>query len=338
MRSVAVDTKAKSYEILIEEGVLDNPAEHLEKVWTRRRCVILTDTNVYPLYAKKVSKNLSEAGFENIVITVEAGEKSKSWQTLSNVVSQIADFGLTRGEGLIALGGGVVGDLGGLCASLYMRGISFVQFPTSLLAQVDSSVGGKTAIDIAQGKNLVGTFYQPDLVLIDPLVLKSLDERVTVEGYAEVVKCAAMVGGTFWQLIEKIDDARAILKYAPELIQRSVEFKAEVVTKDEKEGGLRKLLNFGHSIGHAVELAEVNRIFESRGLTEEGTTQAICDRLQAVGLPLEDELLSDLRVTDIMKHDKKVSKAALTFVYLKKIGEPEMFSVSLDELQRFIEK
>ena len=354
MRSVAVDTKAKSYEILIEEGVLDNPAEHLEKVWTRRRCVILTDTNVYPLYAKKVSKNLSEAGFENIVITVEAGEKSKSWQTLSNVVSQIADFGLTRGDGLIALGGGVVGDLGGLCASLYMRGISFVQFPTSLLAQVDSSVGGKTAIDIAQGKNLVGTFYQPDLVLIDPLVLKSLDERVTVEGYAEVVKCAAMVGGTFWQLIEKIDDARAILKHAPELIQRSVEFKAEVVTKDEKEGGLRKLLNFGHSIGHAVELladcrllhgeaisiglAEVNRIFESRGLTEEGTTQAICDRLQAVGLPLEDELLSDLRVTDIMKHDKKVSKAALTFVYLKKIGEPEMFSVSLDELQRFIEK
>jgi len=191
-------------------------------------------------------------------------------------------------------------------------------------------------------------------VLIDPLVLKTLDERVTVEGYAEVVKCAAMVGGTFWQLIEKIDDAQAILKHAPELIQRSVAFKAEVVTKDEKEGGLRKLLNFGHSIGHAVELladgrllhgeaisiglAEVNRIFESRGLTEEGTTQAICDRLQAVGLPLEDELLSDLRVTDIMKHDKKVSKAALTFVYLKKIGEPEMFSVSLDELQRFIEK
>ena len=255
---------------------------------------------------------------------------------------------------MIALGGGVVGDLGGLCASLYMRGISFVQFPTSLLAQVDSSVGGKTAIDIAQGKNLVGTFYQPDLVLIDPLVLKTLDERVTVEGYAEVVKCAAMVGGTFWQLIEKIDDAQAILKHAPELIQRSVSFKAEVVTKDEKEGSLRKLLNFGHSIGHAVELladgrllhgeaisiglAEVNRIFESRGLTEEGTTQAICDRLQAIGLPLEDELLSDLRVTDIMKHDKKVSKAALTFVYLKKIGEPEMFSVSLDELQRFIEK
>ena len=197
MRSVAVDTKARSYEILIEEGILDNPAEHLEKVWTKRRCVILTDTNVYPLYAKKVSKNLSEAGFENIVITVEAGKKSKSWQTLSNVVSQIADFGLTRGDGLIALGGGVVGDLGGLCASLYMRGISFVQFPTSLLAQVDSSVGGKTAIDIAQGKNLVGTFYQPDLVLIDPLVLKTLDERVTVEGYAEVVKCAAMVGGTF---------------------------------------------------------------------------------------------------------------------------------------------
>ena len=318
MRSVAVDTKARSYEILIEEGVLDNPAEHLEKVWTKRRCVILTDTNVYPLYAKKVSKNLSEAGFENIVITVEAGEKSKSWQTLSNVVSQIADFGLTRGDGLIALGGGVIGDLGGLCASLYMRGISFVQFPTSLLAQVDSSVGGKTAIDIAQGKNLVGTFYQPDLV------------------------------------IEKIDDAQAILKHAPELIQRSVSFKAEVVTKDEKEGSLRKLLNFGHSIGHAVELladgrllhgeaisiglSEVNRIFESRGLTEEGTTQAICDRLQAVGLPLEDELLSDLRVTDIMKHDKKVSKAALTFVYLKRIGEPEMFSVSLDELQRFIEK
>ncbi|WP_334116324.1 3-dehydroquinate synthase [Ligilactobacillus sp.] len=354
MRSVAVDTENKSYSVLIEEGILENPAEYLRKVWTKRRCVILTDTNVYPLYAGKVSENLSEAGFENMIITVPAGERSKSWETLSSVISRMADFGLTRGDGLIALGGGVVGDLGGLCASLYMRGISFVQFPTSLLAQVDSSVGGKTAIDIDQGKNLVGTFHQPDLVLIDPMALRTLDERVTVEGYAEVVKCAAMKGGTFWKLVCGIEAPGEILKHAPELIQQSVAFKADVVSRDEKEGGLRRILNFGHSIGHAVELlsagrllhgeavsiglAAVNRIFEQHGLTEEGVASAVCGRLAAVGLPLTDELLDDLRVLEVMNHDKKVSKSSLTFVYLKKIGEPAAFTVSLDELAEFIGK
>lgn len=354
MRSVAVVTESKSYNILIEEGILENPGEQLSRVWSGRRCVILTDTNVYPLYAEKVSESLAAAGFENSVITVPAGERSKSWEILGSVISQMADFGLTRADGLIALGGGVVGDLGGLCASLYMRGIAFVQFPTSLLAQVDSSVGGKTAIDIAQGKNLVGTFHQPDLVLIDPLVLKTLDARVTVEGYAEVVKCAAMKGGTFWQLVCGINTPGEIIGHASDLIQRSVAFKADVVSKDEKEGGLRRILNFGHSIGHAVELladgrllhgeavsvglAEVNGIFERRGLTEQGTASAIRGRLAAVGLPLTDGLLSDERVLEVMKHDKKASGSSLTFVCLKKIGKPAAVTVSFDELAEFISK
>lgn len=353
MDTIHVSTKDKDYDILIEHGLLQQLGKLVSKVWSTRKVLVITDSNVGPLYLADVKKQLQGAGFPTADITVPAGESSKSWDVLQKTITACADNHLSRVDGIIALGGGVIGDLAGLTASLWLRGISFIQIPTSLLAQVDSSVGGKTAIDIDSGKNLVGSFYQPDLVVIDPDTLKTLSSRVTVEGYGEVVKCAAMNGGDFWNLIESVHSPADILKNAVALIHHSINFKARVVSEDEKEGNLRRLLNFGHTIGHGVEFAahgrlfhgeavavgtaQVCRQFEKLGLTAAGTTDKITKALQAVGLPLTDPVLGTPAMFAAMRHDKKVRGNKLTFVYLKQIGEPAFYPVNVDQLEDWLQ-
>ena len=251
-------------------------------------------------------------------------------------------------------GGGVVGELAGRVGSLYLRGMAVMQMPTSLLARVDSSVGGKTAIDLPAGKNLVGTFYQPDLVLIDPTTLQTLPDRLVAEGYGEIVKCAAMVGGTFWQLTGQIKKIADIRHFAVQLISDSVSFKADVVTHDETETHQRQLLNFGHTLGHAVEKAaagrlfhgeavavgmyQLCRLFEQQKLTAPGTTKQIAARLLVVGLPLADPTLNTPAFFAALQHDKKIRYGQLTLIYVKKIGQPDFYPRPLTEVIDFLQK
>jgi len=352
MTAINVKTATASYDVKIEIGSLMMVAQAVHRVWTPRKVAIITDTTVGPCYADQVRQQLTAGGFTVTVLTVPAGESSKSWSQAIRLVAALSQAHFTRNDGVIALGGGVVGDLAGFVASIYMRGIRLIQIPTSLLAQVDSSVGGKTALDLPTGKNLVGSFYQPDLVLIDPQTLSTLPTRMLVEGYGEIVKCAALVGGDFWQLLTQIEQPVDILTLAPQLIERSVGFKAKVVMADEKEGGQRQLLNFGHTIGHAVELlghgqwmhgeavaiglVAVCQLFEAHGLTPKGTAAALQARLQVVGLPTT---LPDYAATDIlaaMRHDKKVHGDQLTWVYLAAIGQPKLHPVALTALTDWV--
>jgi len=227
LQEIEVKLPQKNYPIYIENGLFTQIGTLVRKHWAKvQQVALISDSNVTPLYAEKVRIQLANAGFQVYLYTVTAGEAAKSLGVASLLYDELLGDGFTRGARVIALGGGVVGDLAGFVASTFMRGLAFIQIPTSLLAQVDSSVGGKTAVDLPAGKNLVGTFYQPDAVLIDPATLTTLSQRYLVEGYAEVVKMAAIASTNFWQLIEQVQSVPAIIEHAEALIKASVTFKA----------------------------------------------------------------------------------------------------------------
>ena len=244
---VTVDLGDRSYPIHIGSGNLDSLGEACKAAGLKGRCLVITDENVAPLYGSRIVQSLEKAGFKPALEVLPAGETTKSQAQLLNLYSKAAAHGLDRKCFMVALGGGVIGDLTGFAAASWLRGIKFVQVPTSLLAMVDSSVGGKTGINIPEGKNLVGSFHQPELVLMDLDTLKTLPPRELAAGMAEVVKY-----GVIWdaELFRKLEQGSSI---DAELIARCCEIKAEVVGKDERESGLRGILNFGHTAAHAIE-------------------------------------------------------------------------------------
>ncbi|WP_100488033.1 3-dehydroquinate synthase [Sporolactobacillus pectinivorans] len=354
MENVQVDLPQKRYTVRIERGLLNHIGMFVSQLWTSRKIAVISDSNVAPLYERQVVKELKTAGFTVKAYPVPAGETSKTWQTAVHLYQKLAADHFTRTDSVLALGGGVVGDLAGFVASTFMRGLALIQMPTSTLAQVDSSVGGKTAIDLDMRKNMVGTFYQPDAVFIDPDMLATLPQRYVVEGYAEIVKMAALAGGSFWQMIEQINQPEDILKYGYELIYRSVAYKASVVMEDEKEKGHRQFLNFGHSIGHAIELlsdgklahgeaisigmVQLTRLFENCGLSPQGITDLLTERLQAVGLPLNSVLIGTPAFIEKLKNDKKNHGNLLHLVYLKALGQPTFYPIPIDQTQSFFSK
>lgn len=345
----------QSYDILIDPGLLQQVGALVQDVWTApKKVLLLSDSNVAPLYMAQVQAQLTESGFKVVTSVVPAGEASKSLSNTASLYQLMLDQAFSRTDGVIALGGGVVGDLAGFVASTFMRGIHFIQIPTSLLAQVDSSVGGKTAVDFGTGKNIVGTFYQPDLVIIDPETLHTLTPRYVAEGYAEVVKMAATAQDPeFWPLIQQITAEEAILTHAKALIAHSVRFKAQIVMADEKESGQRRFLNFGHTLGHAIELlangqlahgeavsigtVQLCQIFEAKDLTKKGVTSAIKAQLQAVGLPVDSELLFTPKFYDQLLLDKKNQGDHLNFVYITDLGQPKIYPVQKTELKAFLQ-
>jgi 3-dehydroquinate synthase len=249
-RDVNVDLGDRSYPIHIGSGILDTLGAACQDAGLKGRCLIVTDENVAPLYADRVFQSLGKAGFNPALETLPAGETTKSQAQLLNLYSKAAAHGLDRKCFMVALGGGVIGDLTGFAAASWLRGIRFVQVPTTLLAMVDSSVGGKTGINIPEGKNLVGAFHQPELVLMDLDTLKTLPPRELSAGMAEVVKTAVIWDAELFQALEK---SAEIFQNIGKIIARCCEIKAEVVGKDEREGGLRGILNFGHTAAHAIE-------------------------------------------------------------------------------------
>src|SRR5580700_8966385 len=290
MRTVNVSLGSRSYPIFIGEKILADLGRHCAELQLGRRCVIISDKNVAPLYAAKASASLRKAGFEPMLVTTPAGETSKSLKVFQTCCDQLAGHRLERKSFIVALGGGVVGDLAGFVAAAYLRGIAFVQAPTTLLAQVDSSVGGKVGVNLAAGKNLVGAFHQPRLVLCDLAALRTLPPREFRAGLAEVIKYGIIYDAALFARLER--DLPKLLRrdgeVLAEVVARCCEIKAEVVGQDETETGLRAILNFGHTIGHAIEaIAGYGKYLHGEAISI-GQVAAAKLSVHAAGLPVEE--------------------------------------------------
>src|SRR5262245_59533646 len=290
MRVVNVPLGPRSYSILIGPGLLAELGNQCAKLGLGCRCAIISDRNVAKRFARKATRALKDAGFEVLLITVPAGETAKSLKTVQHCYDQLAAHRLERKSFVVALGGGVVGDLAGFVAATYLRGVPFVQVPTTLLPRVDRSVGGKVGVNLKAGKNLVGAFHQPRLVLCDLDTLQKLPAREFRAGLAEVIKYGIIYDADLFQQIER--DLPGLLKLSPKLLEevvaRCCEIKADVVGQDETETGLRAILNFGHTIGHAIE----NSVGYGKYLHGEAISdgQIAAARLSArlLGLPASD--------------------------------------------------
>ena len=256
MKTLTVALPGRSYDILIERGLLTQAGAHCRKALPRaERLFVVTDSNVGPLYLERVLAGLEGAGFRVTAHTVPAGESAKCAGQLSELWEAMMAAGLTRTDAVVALGGGVVGDLAGFAAATVLRGVDFVQMPTTLLAQVDSSVGGKVAIDLHHGKNLAGAFWQPRLVLMDPDALDTLDDQTFADGMAEVVKYGCIKDAAFFEFLEARPSRGELMAEIEHILYTCCDIKRGVVERDERDTGERMLLNFGHTLGHAYELA-----------------------------------------------------------------------------------
>lgn len=332
MKTLQVST-GRPYQIIIENGVLKNCGEYIRACSKAMRAIIISDSNVYPLYGQAAADSLSAHGFCVSTHVFEAGEQSKQLSSIEAMYQALADNHFTRSDLVVALGGGVTGDMAGFAAATYLRGVSFVQIPTSLLAQVDSSVGGKTGVDIAQGKNLVGAFWQPSLVLIDPDTLSTLPPRFFCDGMAEVIKYGCIKSLSLFEQLETCD----IEKEINDIIYQCVDIKRSVVERDEHESGERMLLNFGHTLGHSLEkyyhytglshgeavavgMVMMTRASEAAGLTLRGTTRRIVSLLEKYGLPVSDTADLHAAVTGAFS-DKKISGESLSIILLEEPGK-----------------
>ena len=333
MRTVHVDLGSKSYNIEIERGLLPYVGAKIKTLLPKaEKIAIITDSHVGPLYASLLQKSLEKEGLAVAVLTFPAGEESKNLKTLGSLYGGLAEAGLTRSDAVVALGGGVTGDMGGLAAATFLRGIAFIQVPTSLLATVDSSVGGKVAIDLPGGKNLVGAFYQPKAVFIDPDLLKTLPVRYLHDGLAEVIKYGCIMDKELFMSLEKIQNDTELLARADEIIETCCNIKARIVEHDEFDTGERMLLNFGHTLGHAVE-----KTFRSEklGLTESGVADRIAALLQKFHLPVT----VDMQQEDFLQAialDKKKRGSHLTLILVKNIGESFLQKVEFRELTQYL--
>lgn len=330
MKRIQVNTKP-SYEVLIGPGVLSESGAYLKGLFPDSRLAVITDSTVAPLYLETARESLTAAGYTVSTHVFPAGEASKNFVTLSGILEFLASVPLTRTDCLIALGGGVAGDMAGFAAACYLRGIRYVQMPTTLLSAVDSSVGGKTAIDLKAGKNLAGAFLQPSAVLCDTDCLRSLPPEVFADGAAEAVKTGVLCDESLFALFE---DGSLMVNPA-EVIARCVAYKAGVVERDEREQGERKLLNLGHTIGHAIEkcsgyriphghavaagLAIMARSAERQGMTEEPIADRICACLKAQNLPVVTEYPPAM-LAEAAGADKKRSGDEITIIVPRKIG------------------
>lgn len=344
-----------TYEILIKKGSLASIGQWVKNLWQPQKVAIITDSNVVGLYGEQVKEQLLLEGFEADLFVVPAGEASKSLSQATLLYDQLAEAGYTRSDGIIALGGGVIGDLAGFVASTYMRGLHFLQIPTTLLAQVDSSIGGKTAVNTHNAKNLVGTFSQPEGVLIDPETLKTLDNRRLREGIAEVVKAGAIADEKLWALLETMKDEFELLERAEEVIPLALHVKKVVVEEDEFDHGSRLLLNFGHTIGHGIEntagygvvshgeavaigMMLMNSQAEALGLTPSGTTKQLEAMLTRFHLPTKYQAIEEQKeaIYQAVTHDKKARGKQLKIILLEQIGQAKIKVIPIEEIRDYI--
>ena len=346
MKTVHIDA-SRSYDVRIGRGLLDDCGRQIAE---RVRCAsaaVVADDTVYALYGERVCASLEAAGVRTVCYVFPHGEKSKNLLEYAKILNFLAENRVTRADALIALGGGVTGDLGGFAAATYLRGIPFVQLPTTLLAAVDSSVGGKTAVDLPAGKNLAGAFYQPELVLCDLDTLDSLPREIFLDGCAEVIKYAVLGSRELFALLADIPSGKGLEK----VTARCVEMKRDFVQSDELDRGARQMLNLGHTFGHAVEassrftlshgksvaigMAMILRAACSRGLCSAETRDAVIALLQRYGLPTECPYPADM-LLGALSADKKIFGTRLNLVVPTDIGACRLLPVGVDELSGWL--
>jgi 3-dehydroquinate synthase len=338
MKKLKVELGSDSYEIRVGTGLLARTGLWLKERGFSGKAVIITDAIVKGLYSGALTQGLTNAGFNVTTLEVPAGEEQKSLETAGRLYHELTSSYAERTTPILALGGGVIGDLAGFVAATYMRGLPLIQIPTTLLAQVDSSIGGKVAVDHGQLKNTIGVFYQPKMVIADIDTLKTLPEAELANGLAEVIKHAAIRNRQLLNFLDiNLERARALNTSVLEVIVlENAKIKAEIVEKDEKDTGLRGILNYGHTVGHALEAASnfqlkhgqavaigmtaAARISSRMGMLDESDVIRLTSVIEKAGLPTE---MPDLPMEDViaaMKHDKKVRQDKIIFVLLKSIG------------------
>ena len=352
MKELHVSLKENSYDIIIGTNFTSEFSEYISEIHKGKKIFIITDSNIEKLYASKIPTFFE--GYEYTIHIIEAGEKNKHLETVKDIYTSMIEDGVTRDDLVVAFGGGVVGDIAGFVAATYLRGVKFIQIPTTVVSQVDSSVGGKVGVDLPAGKNLVGAFYQPKLVLIDIAFLRTLETRYFFDGFAEIVKYGCIYDKELFSKLENIvkeDHLRKnLMDNMEDIVYRSCEIKKEVVEKDEKESNLRMILNFGHTIGHAIEqyynfekhshgeavsigMIDIVNIGEKLGITKKDEIVRIQKLLERLKLPITDNYPID-KITDIMKRDKKSKSDGISFIFLKEIGKVEIIKMSSEEVMK----
>lgn len=328
---LSLNLEQDSYDIVVERGILQKAGELLK---LNRKVLVVTDDGVPPVYAQTILSQCEEG----VLMTLPAGESTKNFASFQMLLSKMLEASFTRKDCVVAVGGGVVGDLSGFAAACYMRGIDFYNIPTTLLSQVDSSIGGKTAIDLDGVKNIVGAFYQPKKVLIDPDTLKTLDQRQFSAGMAEVIKMALTSNADLFALIRDSQDLEADLE---EIIVSALQIKKDVVEQDPKENGLRKILNFGHTIGHAIESLEEGRLLHGEcvalgmlSMCSEDVRKELLPLLARFDLPTTYD--KDKQLMPLILHDKKMQKDSLTVIYVPQIGQFEIRNIKPEEMEALL--
>lgn len=350
---VPVHTTSRAYDVHVDCGILDATGELVREAAGGKVAAIIADSNVAPLYAEQVQASLETAGYRVATIVFPAGEEHKRFCTLETLLEGLAEAELSRDDVVVALGGGVTGDMAGLAAALYLRGIQVAQIPTSLLAMVDSSVGGKTAVDLSTGKNLAGAFLQPSVVIADATCLRTLSHELLTDSCGEVIKHGVLADPDLFDSITNrpVNSPDYTDEELARVVARNVEIKRDVVNADEHERGLRQTLNLGHTLGHAVEAASdyelghgssvaiglccVARAAEKLGWADKGCAQRIEQACTAHGLPIDTHLSHDV-IMRYATHDKKRHGSTVNLVVPLRIGAVELKTITLDELSEVI--
>jgi 3-dehydroquinate synthase len=347
---LGVELGEKSYDIVIEKNSLSRAGVIIHPFLRGSKITLVTDRNVYKYYGDMVSAAIRDVGIEVVKYVIEPGEASKNIDVAMDIYKFMLENGMGRKDMLVALGGGVIGDLVGYCAATYLRGIDFFQIPTSLLAQIDSSIGGKVAIDLPYGKNLVGAFYQPKGVLIDESTLTTLEEKFFIDGMAEAIKYGAIFSEEFFSYLESENG-----KSMEQVIFECCNFKRIVVEEDEHENGRRALLNFGHTVGHGIEKVEnfighshgeavaigmclIAKAGESLGVTEAGVYERLRKLVKKTGLPSGFPVRIKDEVVVAMGYDKKAQGSSINLIMLNKIGKSFIMEEKKENLMNIIDR
>ena len=354
MKELIVNVSGKTYPIHIESGILKKLPDVFKEKYSGKKLAVVSDDIVFNIYGNTFVNNLQQKGFFVTPIIFEAGEKSKNLNTLNEIFNALADNAFTRSDIVVALGGGVTGDMAGLAAAIFLRGMRFIQIPTTLLAMVDSSIGGKVGVDLPQGKNLIGAFYQPDAVYTDPSLLETLSDRWFQDGMAELIKHGIIRDESLYRRLAFDEyDRKTLSENLDDYIFASCNIKRIIVEEDEKDNGIRQILNFGHTIGHAIERVQnysglshgeaisigmvyITRLTENMGITERGETEKIIEVLKKYRLPTQ---WPDLDISDVLKAisiDKKNRSGKITIACIERIGHGRLIEMDLNELEEKI--
>ncbi len=337
---------SQGYDIVIGDGIMSDAGKLLSDLLNRCKVLLVSDNIVFDLYGGTVINSLKSEGFDVSTYVFNHGEGSKNLSTLGAILECAAENLLTRSDIIVALGGGVVGDIAGMAAAVYLRGIRYIQMPTTFLAAVDSSVGGKTAIDLSAGKNLAGAFWQPSLVICDTQTLKTLPRDVYADGVAEALKYGMIWDATLFKTLSRNSAFKA-----ENITAECVKIKGCIVSQDEKDNGIRQILNFGHTIGHAIEklsgynishgmavgigMVVITRASEALGLTEPGTTSTLCEGLAQYGLPTSCSYDAN-DIYNALTGDKKRRGDMITVVLVERIGHAFLHNIEIEWMRTFI--